>query len=180
MKKILISIIISLILTVVLIYAYDTFYNKKDKIAYIRLGLVLQEYEGMKEADQQYAQELSVVQANIDTLRNRYEKAASMNDSENSAEELYIINILRNEYETYNNTAYQQMQDRKNELTQNIVKKVNSFIEDYGKKHEYKMIFGATTAGSIMYGHESDDLSDIIIEMLNQEFEQSHNIETEK
>ena len=54
------------------------------------------------------------------------------------------------------------------------VEKINSYIADYGKKHYYKMILGATMDGNILYADEQDDLTQNILKDLNDIYEKKY------
>jgi outer membrane protein len=70
----------------------------------------------------------------------------------------------------YGKRAEEQMAAREQELSKNATDKINSFIEEYGKKNEYRLILGANGTGNVMYGTEGDDITDIILTELNTRY----------
>lgn len=54
-----------------------------------------------------------------------------------------------------------------------LIKKVRTFVKDYGKKNGYTYILGSNEAGSVMYGEESKDLTKIITEALNADYKKT-------
>ena len=52
-----------------------------------------------------------------------------------------------------------------------MINDINDFVKEYGKKKGYKIIFGASGSGNIMYADEASDLTPIVLEGLNKEFE---------
>ena len=45
---------------------------------------------------------------------------------------------------------------------------LNEYIQEYGRKKEYKYIFGATGQGALMYANDKDNVTKEIIEYVNQ------------
>lgn len=153
--------------------AGPVYYNYKEpKIAFVKSGILIQEYGGMRDANKKFEQEMQVVQANMDTLRNRYiSLKAKEGDipANQKADWAYELGRKESELQQYTEQAAGQMEIRKNELTGKILKDVNDFIQEYGKKNNYKIILGTTNDGSILYGNEADDLTDVILELLNKQ-----------
>lgn len=176
MKNISISVLVSLSLTAIAIVGYDFLF--KEKIGFVRSGSVLQQYKAMDEANKQYEKEMLQVQANYDTLKNRYEnlkvREKTISGSEKT-EWAYRLGVAKNEFDKYNMQAGEQMEKRKQELTKDILQKINLFIQDYGKKNNYKLILGTTNEGSILYGKDADDITDNILKELNGEVASIHN-----
>jgi outer membrane protein len=57
-----------------------------------------------------------------------------------------------------------------------VIKTVNAFVRDYGKTNGYAFILGQNEVGSsVIYGEEASDLTKMITDALNAEF----NIEDE-
>jgi outer membrane protein len=139
---------------------------KRTKIAYVRSGMILSEYSGMAEANKKFESEIGQVRANLDTLKNRYERLLAGGKASGSTEDK--LSTARNELEKYAEQSDRQMQARRDELTGGILQEVNSFIQEYGKKHNYRLILGTTNDGSILYGDEADDLTEEIIKELNE------------
>jgi outer membrane protein len=169
LKSISITIAILLIVSIVTVVAYS--FIRNDKVAYVRTGVVLQSYKGIKSIEDQINRELSIVQSNIDTLKYRYENLNAQYISRNGRvdkEFQYKLEKAQSEYNQYKEKAEQQMEQRKNDLISNEISKINQMIELYGKKHGYKLILGSTTEGSIVYGDSAYDITDQIVEAINK------------
>lgn len=174
MKKIIINIAISLAITGIGILTYHTLIRENVKIAYIKTGTLLNSYKGMSEANEQFNKELQALQANIDTLKRRYElikeKMETTTSSEEKSDLSYQLGVAEYEYNNYRTTAQQQLEARKQTIQTDVINKINSFIQDYGKENNYTIIFGATEQGSILYGQEQEDLTDLILKKLNKNY----------
>jgi len=175
-RIILISVLSSVILSLSGSWLCIRFNN--DKIGYIKTGVVIKEYKGMIAATEQYNNELKVVQANLDTLHNRYETLKAQNNSlrANKKEEgSYKLEMAKTEFDKYNEQASVQMQARREELTRKVLEKINDFITGYGKENNYKLILGTTEDGSILYGKEGDDLTQTVLNILNENYSGKEN-----
>ncbi|RYF87208.1 MAG: OmpH family outer membrane protein, partial [Chitinophagaceae bacterium] len=61
-------------------------------------------------------------------------------------------------------------QQRQQQLTSDVLAKINSYIQEYGKDKGFKIIFGTTTEGNILYGLDEDDLTETILTNLNSQY----------
>lgn len=57
------------------------------------------------------------------------------------------------------------------EYTGQIWTQLNQYIKDYAQKHNYDLILGTTSDGSLMYARESMDLSADMIIYINKKYE---------
>jgi len=174
MKDRVISIAISVLFSVTAVAVYH--YCFKERTVFIRSGAVLQQYKGMEQANKQFEKDMQVVQANYDTLKNRYERLLAEEKyvpSSGKADWGYKLGVAKNDFDKYNTQATQQMEARKQELTQGVLLKINTFIQEFGKKNNYKMILGTTNEGSVLYGRETDDMTEVVLKSLNEEYEHS-------
>ena len=172
MKQKILNIVISLVITGIGILTYHALFRNEVKLAYIRTGVILNDYQGMIKANEQFQKELQAVQANVDTLKRRFEQIKKDKESATTPEETsdlsYQLGIAEYEYNNYSTTAQKEMQERQVALRDEVVNQINSFVKDYGKKNNYNIIFGATDQGSILYGQEQKDLTDLILKELNE------------
>jgi len=51
-----------------------------------------------------------------------------------------------------------------------LVKKVKSFVKEYGKDNGYTYILGANEAGSVLYGEEKKDITKEVLKVLNESY----------
>jgi outer membrane protein len=142
------------------------------KIAYVRTGYVIAEYEGMKSANSLYEGERAKVQANMDTLRGRYDYLSALmaRGGGNKQEVSARLAVAGDDYDRYSSTAVEQLEQRRGELLAGVIKEINSTIEAFGKKNGYRLILGATDAGSLLYGSPGDDVSSEVLQILNDNY----------
>ena len=55
--------------------------------------------------------------------------------------------------------------------TQTVINDINDYVKEFGKRKGYKIIFGASGGGNIMYADESSDLTEEVLKGLNAEYD---------
>jgi outer membrane protein len=146
-------------------------YISKQKIGYVKNGTLIQKYQGMIDANNQFAVEVNIARNNSDTLRSRFESLKRKESSVKPAakgEWGYQLGLAEREYLQYSEAVDKQLQQRQQQLTKEVLDKINSYIHTYGEEHGYRFILGTTNEGSILYGLEQDDLTDQILSDLNK------------
>lgn len=172
------QLIINIILLAGLLSLAGLHFLKKDKIAYVEVGRLMQEYKGMKKARADFEEKSAKWKANADTLIGQFQGELKTYEKERSGmskkERELKEELLRNkqaQINQYQEAIKQKSHDEEQVLSQTAVNAINDYIKDYGKKHGYKYIIGATGQGNLLYANEANDLTDIIIEGLNKEYE---------
>jgi outer membrane protein len=144
------------------------------KIAYVEVQRVLETSEPGKKALGQLTQrfedmrsELDRERANVEKMRDELQKQ-SLVLSQDAQEDLEgeLRTKVREFQEMFQ--AYQaRMQQEEQDLSQPIIDILFDVINEYGKKHEYSVIFDAQGSG-LIYASESLNITDQIIEELNK------------
>lgn len=142
-----------------LIFCFLIIGCNQNKTAYIISDTLVEEYQGMKDAKIAFQQKQMTWQANIDSLQSQNQKALKTDPKK---AQLYLQNV--NKYRTQIQTLSQE-EDQK--MTQVVLGQINTFTELYGKKHDYDLILGTTSDGSILYGSNRLDITDQLLEALN-------------
>lgn len=158
-----------------LVFAYFQFLAPA-KVVYVDSNKLMESYEGMKAARQQFQQKATQWQANIDTLRSELERTiqkyeadkAGMTTKERSLNE-ELINTKQKQFIDYQKGIQQQSQQEDYQMTEQVLVEVNAFIEEYGKKNGYTMILG-TGNGNIVYAKDALDITEKLTEALNANY----------
>lgn len=170
-KTLVITVIISVVVSLGSVVGYLKMTEKK--IAFVRTGYILSEFQGMKDANQLYESERGKVQANIDTLKSRYIylQGIQAKTSGSKAKEIaYKLGVAESDYNSYAGKAMEQLEQRRIQLTNDVIIELNSTIEEFGRRNHFKVILGATDDGSLLYGEKSDDISEKILKILNSNY----------
>ncbi len=173
MNKITLSISILAILLSIL-----TFYStKSSELVYVDVNKLIDGYDRTKIEKAKFEEKAKLLQSNVDSLISNWQQEIMNYEKERSSmtpKELELKQeILSNKQQQINNYQHaiqQQIQEEDQKATQTVVNDINNFVKEFGKKNSYKIIFGATGGGSIMYADDSSDLTEIILEGLNKEY----------
>jgi outer membrane protein len=168
-------IILLLIAAVIALFVYTFFFNS-SKIVYVDSGRLLSGYKAMVQAKAAFEKKQAAWNANVDSLTNdvqeaikKYEKTTAMGtDKEKQMAKEFITSKQKDLY-NYQNAIKQNAGQEEQKLTQGLFATVNAYLVRYGKKHGYKLILIASN-GNIGYADESIDITDKIIEDLNNEY----------
>lgn len=150
---------------------------KPSQIVYVDSNKLLENYEGMKAARQQFQQKAMQWQANIDTLKSELDKEIKayeagkpkMSSKERELNEK-LIKTKSQQFVDYQKGIQQKSQQEDYQMTEQVLTEVNSFIEAYGKKNGYKMVLG-TSNGNIVYADDFLDITDELQKELNGNYQ---------
>ncbi len=129
--------------------------NQK-KIGYVDIFKLVSEFELQKEYSEQAKREI--------------EKQKSMIDSVVFAEQLRdpaSSEKLKNELYT---TLYRETEKTNKEIESMIWKRLNPYINDYGKEKGYEFIHGANGTGNVLYADKDLDLTEDLIKYVNMRY----------
>jgi len=179
MKKLNLPTALSLILSISAIglWVYQVMVKEGSEVRYINTPKLLNEYAGMKDARVEFQNTTKIQKLRLDTLRQELEQ--SMRNFELKRAELSPE--LLKEYEQtmqQKQLAYQQYQqnvqnnisEEEQRLNQRVMSDVNAFIQSYAKKHNKKLILGATSVGNLVYADDELDLTNELLTELNKTY----------
>lgn len=161
----------------VIILAYFQFSNNQ-KLVYIDSSKLLAGYQGMKDAQADFQTKSKTWKANVDTLMAEvqrsimdYEKESPKMSTKEKELSRELIKTKQKQLQDYQRAIQEQSAQKDQEMTQQVLVKVNTFLTEYGKSKDYNIIFGATTAGNIIYAEEAMDITDEVLELLNSQYQ---------
>ncbi len=152
--------------------------QSSSELVYVDVNKLLDGYKRTKIVKAEFDEKAKTMKSNVDSLISNWQNELKVYEKERSnmsKKELELKQeLLANKQQQINNyqqAVQKQLVEEDKKVTQTVVNDINDFVKEYGKNNGYKVIFGATGNGTIMYGEESADLTDIVLEKLNAEFE---------
>lgn len=149
------------------------------KVAYIRTLDVIYKYNGMKMAHARFKKQSEEWQANIDTLKNRYNVAvanyqikAKSTSGKALEEDKLMLDRMEADYKKYASAIGEKAQENEKKITEEVLNQVNAFVEDYAKKNGYDIVLGAEGGGTIMYGNDKFDITEEVLKKLNEDYKE--------
>lgn len=169
-----------LILSAVAIFlAALSFYFAKSssELVYVDVNKLIEGYKRTKIVKAEFDKKANTMRGNIDSLMTGWQKELQAYEKERaslSPKELQLKQeLLQNKQQQingYQEAIQKQIQEEDKKVTQTVINDINDYVKEYGKKHGYKIIFGASGGGNIMYAEESSDLTQDVLKGLNGEY----------
>ncbi|NQX52079.1 OmpH family outer membrane protein [Pedobacter panaciterrae] len=165
------------LLLLVLILFFNSFFQG-EKIAYVQSNKLLTEYKASEQAKKAYEEKSKVWQSNIDTLTKEiqqeiktYEQTASKISSTEKVKSRKLIDEKRKQLYQYQRSIQGNAQEEYAKATQPVVTKINDFLLEYGKDHNYTMILIANPSGTIAYAKDHLDITDAVLKEMNDQYQ---------
>lgn len=147
------------------------------RIVYARSYDLVDKYEGTQEARKIFEAKKSAWQANIDSLTFGLRAAAGRFDIESRSmseatkrDTREFLAGKERELFNYTQAIESKAQEEDNKMMQSVLNQVNSYVEEYGKKHGYDVILGTSTSGSVLFARKELDVTDEILKGLNESY----------
>lgn len=149
----------------------------ESKIGYIDSARIFAEYKGTEDAQRTFDSEVEQwelqaqgLKTQLDSLEGEYQRQSLMLSETRKRERQQEILTKRQEYETFVQSVWGpqgKLAVKNSELVQPIVELINVILQRLGVEEDYAIVFDASLGG-IVYAAEGIDLTDRIIEELNQ------------
>jgi outer membrane protein len=150
--------------------------QEQQKIAFVDNTKVVNEFNKKIDFEAKFKTKIDVFNKKADSLNQAIQMEAQMFQTraakmkQSKAEEEYNVLLQKKQMQDYqlsNEEKILQLEGQKEIDT--LVKQVKAFVKDYGKANGYTFILGANEAGSVLYGAESTDLTETILDALNED-----------
>jgi len=151
--------------------------QKSQKIGFVDNSVLINDYQEKKDIEASLKSKIAVYEKRRDSLGQAFQfevKAAEVKARNMSQANLQK---LQQEFQQKEQIITQQLQFEQQQIAQesqskndSLIKKVRNFVKDYGKTNGYNFILGSNEAGSVMYGTEEVDLTQTVLEALNEAY----------
>ena len=163
---------------VVLAIAITAMACQQNKIAFVDSVRIMEEYQEKIDVDARFQAKAETMTKKRDSISQAFQmelqqfqtKAQSM--SQKNAQEQY------SQLQQRGQRVGQQLQQEEQQLQQisqaemdTLVKKVKKEIRAYGKANGYTYILGGGDGGSVIYGDEAKEVTDAVLKILNDKYE---------
>jgi outer membrane protein len=150
---------------------------QQQKIGFVDNVELINSYQKKIDTDERIKGKIDAFQKRTDSLRQSFQ--LEINDAEIKARKMSQAGIqkLSKDLQDKEQVLSKRVQFEQNLIAEesrsendSLIKIVREFVQDYGKKNGYSFILGSNEAGSVMYGDEASDLTQIILDALNAEY----------
>ena len=171
---------LSLPLTILtLAFSVFTYLNLKSSSeqVYVDVNKLLEGYERTAIERKAFEEKSNELKANLDSLVTDWQNELKTYEKERTAlskKELELKQQLlvtqQQQIENYQQAVQKQIREEDKKVTQTVINDINDYVKEYGAENGYTIILGASGSGNIMYAAEGTDLTDQVLEGLNNEF----------
>ncbi len=148
--------------------------QQTQKIGYVDNSTLINDYQEKKDIETKLQEKISVYENHRDSLSKTFQ--LEVKEAEVKARKMSQVNLqkLQQEFQQKEQIIGQRLQFEQQQITQesqakndSLIKKVKAFVKDYGEANGYDFILGSNEAGSVMFGKEESDLTQVILDALN-------------
>ncbi|WP_149275392.1 OmpH family outer membrane protein [Pareuzebyella sediminis] len=150
---------------------------QQEKIGFVNNTRLMNEYQEKIDVEASFQTKVEALGKKRDSISQAFQKEAqafqekAQKMSQQKAQEEYGIMQQKGQM------IGQQLQQEDQQLQlsgqtemDSIVSKVKREVKAYGEAHGYSYILGGGDGGSVLYGKESNDLTDEIVKILNDKY----------
>ena len=149
----------------------------EEKTAYVDTTKLVQEYKEMKDVEEEFNMKSDAVRKELDSVARIFQEEVQQYQSEMNSLSQAQRQEKEQELMQKQQQIQQQQQTRGGELREqsdavidSIVDKVKDYVEVYGEENGYTYIFGSNESASIMYAKDGLDITEEILEKLNEKY----------
>ena len=149
--------------------------TNKDKVGYINIKMVFNDFTYKKELEKELESIknsrkflLDSLETNLKIIRKRL--ADDMKNKELVAEFQAKREIFFERKERFESDEEEMVK----RFDEKIINQLNSYVKEFGEREGYKLIFGANSAGNLMYADSAFDLSNSVIKFINEKYRGKH------
>ena len=166
------------LILVVLVAAGLTSCNQ-EKTAYVDTTKLIQEYKEMKEVEAEFTSKSDRIKGQLDSLAQSFqaevqayqENMGSLSTAQRQEKEQELMQkqqTIQQQQQMMGN----QLRSESDAVIDSIVNKVKDYVKVYGEENDYTYIFGSNESANIMYAKEGLDITEEILEKLNEGYKE--------
>lgn len=165
------------ILSIVIVVLSVASCQQTQKIGFVDNSVLINDYQEKKDIEATLKTKITSYEKRRDSLGQAFQ--LDVKAAEVKARTMSQANLqkLQQEFQQKEQVISQQLQFEQQQIAQesqskndSLIKKVRDFVKNYGKANGYNFILGSNEAGSVMYGTEEVDLTQTILDALNEAY----------
>ena len=137
------------------------------KIAVIDAVKLFDNFHLKKELEATAKTKLQAIQREADSIRNQLQMAQATRNEDNIKKLSYAFGYIKNTLETEYKKSNQ-------DINEQVWKRLNPAIEEYGKRKGLHIIIGANGMGSVLFNDDRYDLTNDAISYINRKYEEGN------
>lgn len=171
---------IALILVVGILFflLVDKSVNKNYKVGIIQMEELVYDYQGMKDATEQYNQKMDAWSNQTDSLetqlKNLYNEIRldSVNgDRTKLIQDQQRFYLLKQSYYEFKQNIDQKAQEKDEKMTVGVINQLKEHIKSYAQKEGYNIIISNTQLQNVGYADEAIDVTEALLQYANIQYQ---------
>lgn len=162
------------------VLCYTLINHSSSKVRFIRVGEVVEQFQGFKEAASIEKESFAKYKSQLDTLQFIYEKSFQLYNAEKSrisaSERAKREAALTQQYkqiERYTESTNAAIKTTQEKTREGYLNQINAYAKIYSAKHNIGILLGTTAAGNIMFGEDNLDETQRFIKELNEYYREN-------
>lgn len=153
---------ISILLSVLI--SFFILERRMKKIAMVDAVKLFNSYTMKSDLEQDAKKVLTLIGSKVDSLEKEIKLVEIAKDEHKAKELVQYYNFYRAKYEDEYKKSNQI-------INEEVWKRLNPLLDQYGKSHHYNLIIGANGMGSILYNDDYYDITNDLVNYVNKKYE---------
>lgn len=152
----------------------------QEKTAYVDTTKLIQEYKEMKDVEADFTTKSDSVKRQLDSIARTFQQEvqayqAEMNSMSQTQRQEKEQELMQKQQRIQQQQQMQgnQLREQSDAVIDSIVDKVKDYVAEYGEENGYTYIFGSNESANIMYAKDGKDLTQEILDNLNEKYNQN-------
>lgn len=152
-----------------------------EKTAYVDTTTLIQEYSDMQEAEAEFTARSEQMRREMDSVARGFQQEVqayqqemgNMTQEQRQETESRLMQTQQR-LQQQQQMRSGQLREESDAVIDSIVERVKGFVREYGEENDYTYIFGSNESANILYAEEGKDITNEILEKLNEEVNQEN------
>ncbi len=172
-----IAFVLSLAIAVFLLVDKLQLTGNSDKVGVVQMEKLVYDYQGMKDATEEYTAKMNAWQGQSDSLESMLQRIYTemkMDSIEGDLQKLRKDQerfvLIQQQYYQYQENVQKKAKEEDEQMTSGIINQLNECIKKYAKQNGYSMIIANTQMENVSYVEDAQDLTDEILDFANSQY----------
>lgn len=146
--------------------------NGKDKLAWVNLTKVYNEFAYKKELENKLTKTQQARKTIIDSAEFELKVLSRQIKAEDGKDKskIALFEVKRDNYLNKKKEFEDDNDVLQKQYNEQILTQINQYLKDFGKEGKYTYIYGADGSGGLMYASESSDITEEVIKYINEKY----------
>jgi len=149
------------LVTICLVYVVRQ--RTQKKIAVVDTVKLFDGFNMKKELEDLAKVKLQAISKQVDSIKNQWQLAAAHKNGDSLQKLTYAYNCIKTELE-------REYKKSNTDINEQVWKRLNPVIAEYGKKNGLRLIIGANGMGTVLYTDDYTDLTNEVIKYVNKRY----------